>query len=81
MLSKYLWCGDILKMVIVNLEIILLTKYQKHMVNIVTGGFNLIILNIRKHFVMIILSQENNELFCEGKRFVSPKVLGKCWQG
>lgn len=30
---------------------------------------------------MIRLAQQHNELLCEGKSFMSPKVLGKWWQG
>lgn len=51
------------------------------MVNVAPGGFNLIILNIRKHFVMIRVSQQCDELLCEGNSFMSLKALGKCWQG
>lgn len=41
------------------------------MENVITTGVNLIIINLRKHFMMIRLAQQHDELSYEGKSFMS----------
>lgn len=78
-LSKYLWHKDILiwrDRVRLSNNV---NKIQMHGRNVTTDGFDLIIINGRKSFLIIRPAQQHDELPGERKSFLSQKVLRHKW--